>query len=642
MLPDILFDIETDGLLDTVSTIHLLVIQPEDSEEQEVYRRNDEEDTIPLGIERLRQLAAAGHQLVAHNGIGYDYPALAKLAGLVLPWEKCLDSMVHATLAWPDIAGIDLERRKKPAGKNFPGNLIGSYSLEAFGHRLGLAKGDYRGDTRIEDEKARYAQRWLRWNPDMETYGCQDVRVLRRLWLRIKELAVSPEAASLETQVAHILARQERYGFYFHEDRAVRLYTKLVARKLELEDEVKRVFRPRFLPAGVFTPKRDNKASGYVADAPLTKVVLTEFNPGSRDHVSRWLRLEHGWVPEEFTADGKPKVDDEVISKLDYPEVASLKEYFLVTKRIGQVAEGNEAWLKKVGKDGRMHGRVHTNKAVTGRMAHSGPNMGQVPAAYSPYGKECRECFGVPPGKTLVGVDADALELRDLAGYMAPYDGGAYVRTVLEGNKANGTDMHSVNARALGLDPKSQPFLATGDTSTGRDIAKTWFYAFIYGAGDEKLGSILTRQKGRAATAQGKRSRDAFLRNLPAMGKLVERVKAKAKEVGFLRGLDGRRLTVRSQHAALNTLLQSAGAVQMKRALCIFDELLQARGLVPGVNYEFVANVHDEWQLEVDDEHAETVEQLGCEAIRLAGESFGFLCPLAGSGGRGKTWADTH
>lgn len=637
-LPDVLFDFETDGLLDTVSKIHLLIIQLEDCEDQEVYRCNPQENTIPAGLIRLQQLAYAGHKLVAHNGIGYDYPVMAKLAGLVLPWGQCWDSMITATLAWPDITAIDLERRKKKEGKDFPGNLIGSYSLEAFGARMGEPKGDYRGDTRIEDEKVRFAQRWASWNPDMEAYGCQDVRVLRKLWLRIKTKDVSPEAALLETQTAHILARQERYGFLFHEAKAVKLYTKLVQRRLELEAEVKNVFKPRFLPAGVFTPKRDSKAHGYVASAPMTKVELTEFNPGSRDHVALWLKKEYGWTPVDFTADGKPKVDDEVISKLTYPEVASLKEYFLVTKRIGQVAEGKEAWLKKVGKDGRMHGRVHTNKAVTGRMAHSGPNMGQVPATYSPYGVECRECFGVPEGKTLVGIDADALELRDLAGYMAPYDNGSYVKTVLEGDKKLGTDMHSVNCRALGMDPKKTYF----DGESGRDIAKTWFYAFIYGAGDEKLGFITSRTKGKAASARGKRDKEAFLNNLPAMGQLVQRVRAKAKERGYLLGLDGRRLAVRSQHAALNTLLQSAGAVQMKRALCIFDESLQAAGLVPGRHYEFVANVHDEWQLEVDDEHAELVERLGCEAIRLAGESFGFRCPLAGSGGRGKTWADTH
>lgn len=640
-----LFDLETDGLLDTVSKIHLIVIRPFPGtpDQREVYRCNEQENTIPQGLARLAQLVAEGEQLVAHNGIGYDYPVLEKLAGLIFPWKQARDSMVTATLAWPELARLDLdEKAKKKPRYVLPGNMVGRYSLEAFGLRLGVLKGEYQGDTRIADEKARKANKWLNWNPDMEVYGIQDVDVLYAIMERIGTKDVAPEADDLETQVAHILARQERYGFWFNQSKAVALYTKLVTRKLELETEVQKVFKPRFLPDSPhpFVPARSNAKMGYEAGAPITKVTLTPFNPGSRRHVALWLKQEYGWEPAEFTADGHPKVDEEVISKLPYAEAEPLKEYFLVGKRIGQVAEGDEAWLKKVKPDGRMHGRVHTNKAVTGRMAHSGPNMGQVPASYSPYGHECRECFGVPPGsnKVLVGIDADALELRDLAGYMAAYDGGAYVRTVLEGKKSDGTDMHSVNCRALGMDPKGLVF---GD-QTGRDVAKTWFYAFIYGAGDEKLGTIRTQKKGKVAKQMGGKLRKAFLEGLPAMGKLVGRVKAVAKERGYLRGLDGRRLSVRSQHAALNTLLQSAGAVQMKRALCIFDESMQAAGLVPGVDYEFVANVHDEWQLEVEKQHADLVLHLGKEAIRLAGESFNFACPLAGSGDIGLTWADTH
>lgn len=641
----LLFDIEADGLLDTITKVHLLVIKDFETKQRWVYRNNGSEDTIPAGVEHLRSAATSGALLVAHNGIGYDYPALRKVHGLELPASACGDSIVYATLAWPEIIKLDLDARAKKKGAKghyeLPGQLLGSYSLEAFGHRLGLHKGDYEGDTRIADVVDRKRRKWEAWNPDMETYGIQDVEVLEALWARALTKEVSPEAAALEQQVAQILRRQEAHGFYFHQDRAVALYGRLVQRRLELENEVRAVFVPRYLADGkTFTPKRDSKAHGYAADAPLTKVKLAEFNPSSRDHVATWLRRDFGWQPTDFGKDGKPTVDEEVISKLPYAEAKPLKEYFMVVKRLGQVAEGDEAWLKRVGKDGRMHGRVHPNKAVTGRMAHSGPNMGQVPALYSPYGKECRECFGVPPGsgKILVGIDADALELRDLAGYMAIYDGGAYVQTVLSGDKSQGTDMHSVNCRALGMDPKRVYF----DGETGRDIAKTWFYAFIYGAGDEKLGFILSRRKGPPAVKAGKAARDAFLRNLHAMGKLVKAVKQRAKDRGYLLGLDGRRLAVRSQHAALNTLLQSAGAVQMKRALCIFDDSLQAAGLTPGRHYEFVANVHDEWQLEVDLEHAETVLRLGQEAIRLSGESFDFRCPLAGSGSIGPDWAATH
>lgn len=638
----LLFDIETDGLLDELTRVHVLCVKDPATGERWTFRHNDAEDTIPAGL----ALLDTARLVVAHNGIRFDLPALAKTHGFERGHAGSRDTMVLTQLLWPELASQDVAFRAKPRGRSFPGNLTGRHSLEAWGHRLGLHKGEYRGDPSIPDEKERLARRWERWNQSMEDYCVQDVEVLDALWKKILSKEHSEESFAIETQVAWIIARQERHGFLFDEAAAVRLYGRLSARRAELEQEVRAVFRPRFLPdgpaGGAFTPKRDNAKAGYVEGAPLTKVKLAEFNPGSRQHVSTWLIRDLGWEPTEFTGDGHPKVDEEVISRLPYPSAKPLKEYFMVLKRLGQIAEGDEAWLKKVKKDGRMRGRVNTNGAATRRMAHSGPNMAQVPAAHSPYGPECRALFIVPEGKALVGIDADALELRDLAGFMARFDGGAYVQTVLSGDKAKGTDMHSVNCRALGMDPKARPFEAGGDPTTGRDIAKTWFYAFIYGAGDEKLGTILTKKRGKAAARRGAQARADFLRNLPAMGKLVDAVKRTAKERGHLYALDKAVLPVRSPHAALNTLLQSAGAVQMKKALCLFDDALQARGWVPGKHYEFVANVHDEWQLEVDDEIAQDVGRMGADAIRLAGEAFGFRCPLAGAYGVGRSWADTH
>ncbi len=242
-----------------------------------------------------------------------------------------------------------------------------------------------------------------------------------------------------------------------------------------------------------------------------------------------------------------------------------------VAKRIGQLAEGNQAWLKKE-KNGRIHGTVVTLGAVTRRMTHNNPNLAQVPKVGKPHGAECRELFTSTAGWVLVGCDADALELRCLAGYMAAYDDGAYIETVLSGDKANGTDMHSVNCRALGMDPK-QKYPVGGDMQSGRDIAKTWFYAFIYGAGDYKLGAIMgVMSSPKATIAAGKKSRADFLAGLPALGKLTQAVVDRAFGVkdkktgkwkkpprGFLLGLDGGKIKVRHRHAALNTLLQTPG-----------------------------------------------------------------------------------
>lgn len=165
---------------------------------------------------------------------------------------------------------------------------------------------------------------------------------------------------------------------------------------------------------------------------------------------------------------------------------------------------------------------------------------------------------------------------------------------------------------------------------------------FIYGAGDFKLGTIKGKT-GKAAANLGKKDRKAFLENLTALKKLTERVKAKAERQGFIRGLDGRKLTIRYAHAALNTLLQSAGAIQMKQALVILDSSLLST-LTPGIEYEFVAQVHDETVIEVMDVNGlpEWVLEKAVESVRLAGEHFNFKCPLDASGDVGNNWSEVH
>ena len=273
--------------------------------------------------------------------------------------------------------------------------------------------------------------------------------------------------------------------------------------------------------------------------------------------------------------------------------------------------------MKMVKSDGRIYGSVITNGAVTGRMTHNSPNVAQVPAVGVPYGKECRTLFRVPEGRALVGADASGLELRCLAHYMARYDGGAYMKEILEG------DIHTANQKAAGLPT--------------RDNAKTFIYAFLYGAGDEKIGSIVggTRQ-------DGKKLKNRFLKRTPAIAKLKAQVEHVAKTRKYLIGLDGRKLRVRAVYASLNLLLQSAGAILMKQALVILDDKLQKEGLTPGIDYEFVANIHDEWQIECDQKYAEFIGKTAVEAIAEAGVFFNFRCPLDGEYKIGKTWAETH
>ena len=589
----LVFDIETNGLLDETNTIHCLCIKDPDSG-REWSLSGDE---VKMGV----HLLCEADMIVGHNIVKFDIPAIKKVYPWFEPAGIVRDTLVYSRLLYPDLRDIDFARRRK--GVEFPSKHIGSHGLMAWGYRLGNLKGEYDGG-------------WAEWNQDMQDYCEQDVRVTCDLYAKFLEKKPDPRAVDLEHEVVNIIARQERHGFSFDRDGARALYSSLLGRRLDIGKQLALAF-PAWEETEEFVPKRNNKTKGYVAGVAIERSETVEFNPNSRDHIALKLREKYGWKPTKFTEEGRPQVDEAVLEGLKYPEAALLAEYLMLTKRIGQIAEGRHSWLSAE-KAGAIYGSVNTNGAVTGRMTHASPNIAQVPSVRAPYGKECRSLFKARPGYQLVGCDADALELRCLAGYMALYDGGKYVKTVLEGKKEDGTDMHTLNARVLGCD---------------RDTAKTWFYAFIYGAGDAKLGAILGK-----SFKIGKQSRQKFLSALPALGRLVTSVQARVQKRGYLLGLDGRHLRVRSEHAALNTLLQSAGAIFMKQALVILDRDLKALGL----DYEFVANVHDEWQIEVREDHAEQVGRTAVDAIRKAGEAFEFRCPLAGNYSVGSTWADTH
>jgi DNA polymerase-1 len=621
----LIFDIETDGFYQDVTQAHCLVIH--NTETGQTIICNDQDAALFRSIESGVRMLMDAPVIAGHNVCKYDIPVLQKLYPWFKPTGEVRDTLIYARLAYPELGEID---DKLIRLCRLPPKYRGAHTLEAWGFRLGVLKSEYTGDPAIEDEKLRESSKWDRWNQTMQDYCVQDVRSTLALWNKLATCEVSAEAAALEHAVARIIARQEINGFGFDEEKAKALLVTLSVRRLQLEEDLKRRFGFWFAAAErkVFTPKRDDKKHHYTAGAAMTKVKQVYFNPGSRQHIARVLMRNFAWRPTAYTPTGEPEVSEESLKAITHPEAASLVEYLMVEKRLGQLSEGKEAWIKHV-RNGRIYGSVNTMGTVTGRMAHSHPNVAQVPAVRSPYGKECRELFHAREGWKLVGADASGLELRVLAAYMAPYDGGAYVKVVTEGKKEDGTEIHTVNRKALEID--------------SRDDAKTWFYAFIYGAGDEKLGMIITKQRQPKKNARiGKAKRAAFLTNLPAMGKLIERIKKKAREQKWLKGLDGRRLHCRSPHSAPNTLFQSAGALVMKKALVIHDNALQASGLIPGVDYEHVANIHDEFQTECLPQHAEAVGRSAVQAIRQAGIEFGLRCPLDGEYVIGRTWADTH
>ena len=455
----------------------------------------------------------------------------------------------------------------------------------------------------------------------MTKYCVQDVKVTAKLYERLKVRRLDPQCFYLEHRVAEIIAQQEVNGFMFNLSEAEKLQADLAIRRSEIANELIPMFPPWYKAKGKpFTPKRDNKKQGYVAGCPMTKIEVVEFNPNSRVHVARVLQKNFGWEPTEYTENsGEPSINDEILELLPWPEAQKIGEYMMVQKRLGQIAEGKKAWLNYYNRSTqRIHGGVNPNGAVTGRMTHMSPNMGQVPSCDAPYGTRCRGLFMVPPGYKLVGTDASGLEARCLAHFLARYDDGEYIDVVINGDKDKGTDVHGCNMRILGL-PKP--------------LAKRWFYAWCYGAGDELLGAIAGGDE-----KLGAKLRKQFLKALPAIALLIKDVQKRAKEIGKVRGLDGRIVVCRSPHSALNTVLQGAGAVIMKMALVLCDDALK-NALV---DYKFVANVHDEFQNEVLEEHAVLAGQIQRQSIIDAGVALNFKCPLDAESKIGNNWAETH
>jgi DNA polymerase I-like protein with 3'-5' exonuclease and polymerase domains len=580
MSSDIVFDIEADGLNPTQI---FCVVAEKDGELFEFTNR----DEFAAFVEENE-----GNDFYAHNGTSYDYPVLSRLWDIVIPERHRWDTLVLSRLASP--------------------SRDGGHALKSWGVRLGFPKGEH--------------YEFDRFSPELLEYCRQDVRVTRRVLDEVnRELeGFDRRAVQLEHDVARIIFQQEVNGWKLDERRCFELVAELVEKKHELEEAVHHRFRPRCKAVRTVIPKK-TKAGAWalpqikclgenavrVVGGSFTLVDWPTFNLGSRKQIGEYLQM-FGWKPTQFTETGQPVVSEKALARVKgIPEASLIADYLTVEKRIGMA----QSWLDLVGSDGRVHGRVNSNGAVTGRMTHYSPNMAQVTSGSKIYGKEMRQCWICEEGYSIVGMDADGLELRMLAHYMDDPD---YVKTVSEGSKDDGTDVHTSNMRAAGL--------------STRDQAKTFIYAFLYGAGDEKIGSIIGGSR-----REGKEIKAKFLRRTPALARLKDRVE-RASARGWLKGLDGRRIQVRSTHAALNTLLQGAGAVVMKQALVRLDTMAGAHKL----DYRMVGNIHDEIQTEVLASQAEKFGQLACYAVARAGKDLGLRCPTAGTFQVGKTWAETH
>lgn len=531
-----------------------------------VQDHGQESATLVFDKKSLQPMLSTSDGVVGHNLIGFDMPVLQSCWGI--------DSQVPV---WDTLV---MARLLKPV-------IDGGHSLKAWGGRLKFDKLDFD----VTDFDSGYTE-------EMGTYCKRDVEVTTKLFkalkATLKNKGFSDYSIELEHKVAAITAQQVRNGFKLDVELAQSWSDEMTARMGAIESELQSIFPP------IVTIRISEKTGKRLKDG------VEEFNVGSRQQIAKRLSgLGVKWSKK--TPTGSPVVNEDTLKEANTPESLLCAEYLGLVKLKGMV----DSWLFRITSDGRINGRVNSCGAITGRMTHSNPNLAQIPSI-----KIARQCFTVDEGNVLVGCDASGLELRCLAHYMKDPD---YVKTVVEGNQDEGTDIHTVNQHLAGLPTRAQ--------------AKTMIYALIYGAGDAKMGQVIG-----GSAEDGAALKEKFLDGLPALKNLIDNTKKEAKRNGYVKGIDGRVIWVDEEYKALNRLLQSCGAIVMKVAIVKCVETLEARR----IPYKLVAQVHDEFQIETPEHFGKAVGIIARQSIIDAGLELDLSCPMDGEWAIGKTWADTH
>ena len=618
----LIFDIETNGLLDQSTKIHCIAAIDIDSGLRYVWGPNE----LEVAIDRLNN----SDLLVAHNGIGFDYPVLRKLRRDFKPTGLMWDSMVLSRLIKSNT------KERDGAERRLPGRLMGSHSLKAWGMRLGDEKGAFEGP-------------WAEWSQAMQDYCVQDVEVNLLLWNHLKPDSYSRQAIDLEHRIAFVCNEMRTSGWLFDVAAAGKLHVLLVTERDKLEKEVKASFGNWWESVGVYTPKVNNKTKGYTKGIPVTKIKRVEFNPQSRQHIFKGL-MSKGWKPKAFTDNGQPKVDEAVLDQIskEFPQADLLSKLLMLNKRIGQLSTGDRAWLTEVDRKGYLHPSYNTNGCVTGRASHMQPNIAQVPSVGKPYGYMCRSLFVVPRGWTMIGADQAGLEQRCLAHYTWQFDKGDYARESLESE-----DIHWLHAVAIGIAKGEETEI---ERKILRDYTKTWFYAYVYGAQDGKLNSILADLRNELrklgieynGVRSGTQSRANFGERISALEELRVRAIDRAESYKTLKAIDGRMIPCNSgSYRALNYLCQSAGAILCKEWVASTYEALIGKGFTYGYSsgdFTFLGWIHDEIQVAVRNKGT-NIEEIKSTIIgcgRRAGDSYKFKVPLSVEAKEGQNWAETH
>jgi len=684
----LVFDIESDSLLEDITKVHCIAVFDCDSGKKVLY----EPHQLQAGLDHIAQAT----ELYGHNIIGFDLPALKKVFGFEVNIDKITDTFLWSMRLFPDLLGKG--KKKTTDDDDDLEEIILGHSLESWGKRLGVHKGDFKGP-------------WDTYTEEMGTYCLQDVVVnehIRRHFVSLNKPA--PIADYIEKRFAALVQRQEARGFAFDVDAAEVLYSRLqsdlealeatVAGQIPAEIEVLKTpayytvtwadgstedFETKGLADTVRKQRKVRPSQCTIAPGPLREKVHP-FNMGSRDQVRAYLYKKYGWLSPKLTEGGEKLLEtataeqlavdygslsEEILRACEFPEGKQFADYFLMKKaRSFLRGDGDTGWLNLV-KNGRIHHRMLTIGCATGRCSHSKPNLGQVPRVSTGkagpvrglagrYGYDCRELFHAD--RVQVGVDMQAIESRNLGHYLQPYDGGRYIQEVLNG------DIHQRNVEYL---KKFAGFSITrGDSKSGAT------YPWFYGAANLKLGTLITVYSPEAAdeyrdklqyyrrnpnkvsmkvwskAIKGKRLatpeevsfsevgakvRSSYEQGIDGLPLLLEALKERAKR-GYLTMPDGRELPIRSAHAALNTLLQGSAAVLMKKWIVLTEDY----NLRDGVDWYSLAIVHDESQADVYPDHVEQHCKNSIQAIKDAGTYFSWRCPLDGEAKVGKSWADCH
>tara|TARA_B100000902_G_C27284691_1_gene903738 strand:- start:173 stop:2017 length:1845 start_codon:yes stop_codon:yes gene_type:complete len=608
----LVFDLETDGLLHELTKVHSMVLRDVETDDICSCADADGYESVESGLYMLSQ----ADLIIGHNIVNFDIRAIKKIYPNFKFKKTCkaYDTLLVSRVLWPELEPVDDQKFS-----HIPKKYRGRHSLGAWGERLNTKKIDFGKDKKVEEV-------WDVWSEEMQVYCENDVLVSLELYKYFLTQEIDKRCFDLEHKFALIMAKQESFGFPFDERSAYALINKLKNRREQIDEQLQEVFP-------TITEERISEKTGKRLK---DKVIV--FNPASRKQTAERLKEKYPSIKFDATEKGNVKVDDDVLDKLGkkYPEAALLSEYQLLNKRLGQIADGKEAWVKhsQKYKDGRIHGSIITNACVSGRCSHRGPNTGQIPSVGQPYGSECRALFYAPNGWVLVGADASGLELRALGAWLAHFDGGEYAKLV----SMPGFDIHTHNAKLFGIyDGQAEIAKKT------RDLSKRLIYALLYGAGQKKVGSVMDIKLSEQKQMDlGKKTIDTFYKNLPAIKQLKDKIDERITTRGYLTGIDGRHLQIRSRHSALNQLLQSTGAISVKKATCILYDDLYKAGLRWGCHYGFVAHVHDEIQALVKPQHVSVYKDLAIKCFEKAGEYFKLLCPLTGEAKEGKNWMETH